>query len=244
MKKSKFFTTSIFLLSEIIFASIIPNIAQAVTLADLFNGASIRANDKIFAEWNLSVAEKFKSGDTPTVTPIDLSQIDVIPLEDDPNNPGIQYIANNDVLAVSAQELINIQFDYKVFTASNQALIKGSFLALNNFAVDEDGTIQITSDYSDRNNQSLGSNIVAFGDQIGNNPIDSLEFDPQPEVSVSTTIILNTFSDDSSVISSQLTSYEHRFQQVPESGSIISIFLISILGLGSYFSRNSQSLFK
>ena len=65
----------------------------AIPLGDLLTGGTITAGDKAFTNWvNL--------GDSST-NPVDLSKIDVAPLNDPSNNPGLLFTATGGVLSLS-----------------------------------------------------------------------------------------------------------------------------------------------
>ncbi len=99
--------------------------AEAITLQELFEGASISALDKDFTGWtlNFNTGTGFPEGADP-------SQIEVTALEADPLNPGLLFTAAPGALAgVSAET--RMQFVYTV--TSNGNPIKDNELALIDF---------------------------------------------------------------------------------------------------------------
>jgi len=99
-------------------------ITEETTLDQLFlPGGCIIAGDKIFENWELIDL----SG------PYDLANVEVIPVNDDPNNPGLRYVTKN--LSVSAED-ITWQMQYDVSTISGDPLIKDYSLELIEFLPD------------------------------------------------------------------------------------------------------------
>src|SRR4051794_25859723 len=66
--------------------------SQALTLADLFQGSTITALDKVFSNFTLLNSQ------TTNGAFADTTQITVTALTDDPANPGIKFTAPLDVL--------------------------------------------------------------------------------------------------------------------------------------------------
>jgi len=104
------------------------------TLNVLLDGSCMIAGDKIFENWELVT----QSGT------YDLSNVDVIPVNDDPNNPGLRYVTNN--LSVAIDELISWQMQYDVSTISGDPLIKDYSLELIEFSPDSVGLSPIISE--------------------------------------------------------------------------------------------------
>ncbi len=95
------------------------------TLDVLLNGNCIVAGDKIFDNWELT---------SQGGKPYDLSNVQVIPVNDDPNNPGLRYVTNN--LSVSGSEFTGWQMEYDVSTLSGDPLIKDYSLEMTKFSPD------------------------------------------------------------------------------------------------------------
>jgi hypothetical protein len=99
--------------------------AQDLTLADLFEGATITADDKVFSNWQL---DDFTLGPTAAGS---LDNIFVTPLEGDPLNPGVKFNIPNGLN--TGNSFVVLQFSFDVATASGEALIKDNSLWLNGF---------------------------------------------------------------------------------------------------------------
>jgi hypothetical protein len=80
--------------------------ADGATLADLFNGGSLDAGGTRFSGWQLLDLDS-----TAAPSP-DLSQIVVLPLVDNPANPGLQFTANGQ-LSISGMNAIDLSFRYR-----------------------------------------------------------------------------------------------------------------------------------
>jgi len=94
------------------------------TLDVLLSGNCIIAGDKIFENWELFGALGI----------YDLANVDVFPVNDDPNNPGLRYVTNN--LSVAQAGFINWIIEYDVSTLSGDPLIKDYSLEMTEFSPD------------------------------------------------------------------------------------------------------------
>lgn len=194
----------------------------AIPLGDLLTGGTITAGDKAFTNWvNL--------GDFST-NQVDLSKIDVTPLNDPSNNPGLLFTATGGVLSLSNEDIIDLAFGYTVSTVDGIARINGSSLELGAFTFGQ-GLISVSEDLFDSIPTVIGHNEVnaaAISEQL----FDQTSFAPQSRLSVETFIIMAGGSEGDSV---RLDSFTQRFSQVPEPGS----FLLLSFGLAGLRYRRS-----
>jgi len=155
------------------------------TLDVLLNGACIIAGDKIFEKWEL----KFDNGD------YDIANITVIPVNDDPNNPGLRFLTPG-----FTGETINEQvkvFEFEVSTISGNAIIKDISLEL----ISGTGNVFIRE-------QLLPSGVI----DILVNPgqlFDDVEFTPTDSMKVSLRIEAGEFS------SGELQEFVALYSQIP-----------------------------
>jgi hypothetical protein len=200
--------------------SLTAGFAQAATLADLFSGQSLVVGDKVFTGWTL--------GQNPNL--VNLSQIDVTTLTDQPLNPGIKYTVTGDALKVSDTNKIDLSFNYTVSTTSAQTLIKDNSLALTGYSfMGNGGLIAIGESLG-----PLGSKLVYFDNKNDDQQLTDLVNFPQPQFSlpVSTTIQVNgDFAGDMA----NVTMFEQRFSQVPEPLTMLGA--ATAAGFGIFFKR-------
>lgn len=184
---------------------------QAVSLQDLFDGQSIIVKDKKFSNWSLD----FVLSTDPAFDP-DFNLIEVIPLDDQPINPGLRFEANNQ-LTVTDANFLDVTFSFNVevlnpnlFIKDNSLEITGFFLERN--TVDGDPLIAITEDIFDRNGNSLASKLVEV-DSVVDNRFDSAEFALQQFIFVQKNILVAGLAPGDSA---ELITFEQKFSQVPE----------------------------
>jgi hypothetical protein len=208
-------------------------VPEPTTLKDLFAGETITADDKLFSNWTLLETPQIENGGL-----VDLSQIEVTPLTDDPLNPGIKFTAPDGALGTPASHTglssASLHFSYTVETTSGQPLIKDNSLLLNDFSFDagSDASIRISETLTDTSGASLGGKevIAVPGDTPGTgnpNHFDSADFALQSVVQVETLIEIEG-SGDNDLASVRM--FEQRFSQVPEPDAHI-IALLGMLGL-------------
>jgi hypothetical protein len=196
-----------------------PIASYAVTMSDLFQGQTITADDKLFSNFNLVSVVPVNGGIA------DFTLIDVVPLVDDPLNPGIKFIAPmppNFVPALGTPfghtglSSISVIFEFDVQTTTGLPLIKDNSLLINRWLFDADpqAFIQIDEQVFDAAGNSLGDKrAIVFNGGMPNDPFDRLEFSPQSLVHVRKTInIVGPFDNNGAF----LTMFEQRFSQVPE----------------------------
>jgi len=196
---------------------------QACTLAELARGGSIRIEDQIFADWFVE--------DSSTLT-VDISGIDVIPLDDQPLNPGLQFNGNG-ALSTIGLDLIDLTLGFTVSTVDGAARINDNSLEItgHNFgAGNSGGFITIFEDVFDATGALIGEKFVTADN--ADPPIldlfDSAAFSPVALVSVEKTILLAGDSENDTVT---LETFTQRFSQVPEPASWVLVML-GLLGAG------------
>lgn len=99
----------------------IPTSAQALSLSDLFDGATITAGDKLFSDWTL-LRDDFDAN---------LSQIEVNPLSD-PLNPGLEFVANGQWAAQDGSDL-RFELSYDVTVLNPLLTITDASFELTDF---------------------------------------------------------------------------------------------------------------
>src|SRR5688572_23421338 len=83
--------------------------AAGATLGQLFSGGVINVGNSQFSDWELISLDS-----TAAVNP-DLWQIVVVPLLNDPSNPGLQFAANGQ-LSISGVNSVDLAFKFRVTT--------------------------------------------------------------------------------------------------------------------------------
>ena len=200
-----------------------------LTLSDMIlsPGATITANDKVFSNFQL-VSMTTTGGGIVT-----LDQITVIPLADDPLNPGLKFTAPVGALGTPfghdgpATALLTFSFD--VQTTSGLPLIKDNSLLINDFIFDAStaALIRISEQVQNATGGALGFKqvLAVTGDQpnSGNpNHFDSAEFAPTAFLHVIKSIeILGPGENDGAF----LKMFQQRFSQVPEPSSLALVIL-------------------
>jgi hypothetical protein len=216
--------------------------ARAVPLSNLFQGATITADDKLFSNFNLI-------GSTPTNGGVaDPAQIDVTALVDDPLNPGIKFTAPVGALGTpfghTGSSSILFVFQFDVATTNQQPLIKDNSLRLLSWVFDSSqlASIQVSEGVFDAAGLQLGQkNTVAKpGETPGSSPLhsDTATFTPRPFVHVVKTILIQGPGDNDGAF---LTMFEQRFSQVPEPGSVMFMLIGgAVLGWACAVRRRSS----
>jgi hypothetical protein len=182
------------------------------TLDELFGGGSIIIDDKRFDQWEL-----FDLFFDAPVGP-DLSLITVVPLDDQPLNPGLKFNGNGQLVTVDTDE-IDLEFGFRVSTLDGVPRIKDNSLELNSFFFDgEGGLIGIAEDIFDSCCNLLGSKEVVADNLFQDFFLfDSADFDPQAEIFVEK--FIDIFGDDPGDFV-ELDMFTQRFSQVPEPASL------------------------
>lgn len=197
-------------------------VGQSCTLEELVTGGSITIDDKLFDEWFVL--------DFSTL-PIDISGIDVSPLDDDPLNPGVQFNGNGQFSTVGF-DLVDVLLGFTVSTLDGVARIKDNSLEINDysFGVGNVGAfINIFEDVFDSSGNLIGEKFVV----ADNLPppvldlFDAADFAPVPQISVEKTILLG---GDDPADTVNLGAFTQRFSQVlePESWALIALGLLGV----------------
>jgi hypothetical protein len=195
-----------------------------LTLSDLVQspGATITANDKVFSNFQI-VSSTTTGGGV-----VNINQIQVVPLVNNPLNPGLKFSAPVGALGTPfghvgpATALLTFAFD--VQTTNGLPLIKDNSLLLNGFTFDAGplALIRISEQVQNAAGGPLGSKQVrAVSSEQPNsgnpNHFDTADFAPTAFVHVIKSIeILGPGDNDGAF----LTMFEQRFSQVPEPSSL------------------------
>jgi hypothetical protein len=208
-----------------------PATSGAVSLLDLFAGATVVADDKLFDGWTLINLQTTNGGKA------DLAGIDVTPLVDDPLNPGIHFSAPVDALGTpfghTGPSSVSLVFSFNVQTTNQLPLIKDNSLLLTDWVFDSGplAFIQVTEEVYDVTGAQIGQKLTIArpNDFPGSgNPdhFDQAVFTPQQLVHVVKRIEIQGPGDNDGAF---LTGFEQRFSQVPEPGSLVLL----VLGVGA-----------
>lgn len=210
----------------------LPTTSQAVLLSDLFQGATITADDKLFSNWNLLSISQVSGL-------VDTTKIDVTPLVDDPFNPGVKFTADFDALGTlfghPGGAFAQLRFSFDVSTTNGQALIKDNSLLINDFIFDSgpNASITISETIHDVTGLPLGDKMVVArpGDSPNSgNPahFDAANFAPQSLVHVEKFIDIQGPDQNDGA---RLLMFEQRFSQVPEPASLALLGAVVVGGM-------------
>lgn len=213
-----------------------PRAALAVSLADLFGGASVTAEDKVFWDWTLLVLQ------TSNGATADLAAIEVSPINGDPLNPGVSYDAPLGALSTPFGHIgpshVSLTFSYTVNTVNQQPLIKDNSLELVDFLFDAgpNAFIQVTETVMDAAGGTIGDKLVIAtpNDQPGSgnpNHVDEIVFPTESILHVVTRIEIQGPGDNDGA---HLLSFRQRFSQIPEPGTatLLAVGVGVLAGLG------------
>ena len=205
---------------------------KAVPLQNLFNGGELIVDDKRFFNWNLD----FQLATDPIFDP-DFTLIEVLPLADEPLNPGFRIEAN-DQLTVTDQNFLDVSFSFNVEVTDPRMLIKDNSLKIDDLdlvrtdIVNGDPLIAITEDVFDAAGNLLASKLVEADLQF-EQLFDSAEFAPQKSIFVEKNILVAGLAPGDVA---SLISFEQRFSQtmIPEPSTLLmfGIGVFCILGYG------------
>jgi hypothetical protein len=179
--------------------------AAGATLQQLFNGDSINVGNSQFSDWELISLDA-----TAVVTP-DLSQIAVVPLVNDPSNPGLQFAANGQ-LSILGLNSIDFAFKFRVRALAGGKAFTNHELALTGISFGSNGGLaNISDDASDSSGADLGPTLV-IADKASNftQSLDTLGFAPQSEMFVVTNVFISGLSGTDAI---NLASFTQRFSQ-------------------------------
>lgn len=204
------------------------NSAHAIPLSDLFGGETpetIVAGDKLFSNWQLVTNE----------AETDLSQIDVTPLDDPANNPGLRYTDTGGALTLDTPgEEFQISFRFTVTVLDPTQQISGNSLELVDAATEGFALVQILEGVDDGTEDTILATkvVTSQGEPPIDEPLAEATFAPQQSIGVSTILfgVVEGAEDFG-----RLTQFDQRFSQVsivvPEPASL-SVFVVGLVGLG------------
>ena len=207
--------------------------ARAVSLAGLFQGGTITANDKVFSNFTLVNLQTTNGGVADT------SMIDVTPLTNDPADPGLNFAAPLDALGTpfghTGPSSVELKFSFDVATISQLPLIKDTSLLINQFTFDSGvlANIQVSEQVTDTSAAVLGTNLALATNmsQVGDGSLESsISFTPQAVVHVVKQIDIVGPNDNDGAF---LRNFQQRFSQVvPEPGCVSLLWaLVAAPGL-------------
>jgi len=184
------------------------------TLADLFNGGVLDVGNVRFSDWQLTSLDA-------TATPPDLALITIVPLVDDPQNPGVQIVANGQ-LAITGLNSIDLLFSFRASPLGGSPLITGHSLELLG-VTGNSGIAFVSEELADGLGGDLGPALV-IADNTSSffQLVDGGSFPPQSGVVVTANVFLNGVSDADAI---GIGSFSQRFSQVPEPGTILLALL-------------------
>ena len=203
------------------------NADLSCNLQELVDGGSITIGDKLFDNW---FADDFSD------LSVDFSQIEVVPLDDQPLNPGLKYNANGQ-LSTLGLDLIDFELGFTIATLDGSSRIVNNSLEINQFSFGTNnfgGFIDISENILDESDNPLGDKLV-IADNFGGffELFDSAEFAPQPLIQVETLILISGDDDNDTV---SLDMFTQRFaQEIPEEipeSSILTMLGMIIVSLG------------
>lgn len=193
--------------------------ARAIPLQDLLEGETITVGDKLFDEWSL-----LGSGLIDTTGQVDLAQIDVTGINDDPMNPGLNFDAGGQ-LEVSGDNFIDLYFGFRV------SVLPGSNLYIKDVSFNfvaggwgGNGFHAGIEDVYSTGGDLLGSIMLEASD-LAFDIAGTADFAPQKTIYVEKNLLIYGFDDGDS---SNLNFFSQRFSQttVPEPATL------ALLGLG------------
>ncbi len=203
------------------------------TLDELASGGSIVIDDKLFDGW---VINDFST------TPVVASGIQVLALDDQLLNPGLQFNANGQ-FNVTGLDLIDLGIEFNVSTLDGSARIKDSSLEINQFDFgvgNIGGFIEILEDVLDTNGNLIGDKRVTADNTAGVFDLfDTTNFPTQAMISVETSILLLGDSGPDTV---SLDRFTQRFSLDNPISEPVTLILIGIGWAGLCFVRRKQNL--
>jgi hypothetical protein len=215
----------------------VPGGAQAITLCELFNGASITAGDKLFDSWYLA---DYWAGD---FRDFNAGNIDVTPLNDGGLNPGpgLDFSVSNGELSVTGDGFYNyvdLMFGFRVSVLNPLLKIKDVSQELNGFlsytldGVSDLGFWMTETIGTSQGADDLATSFAEYSDldgDLAHNAVNSVDFSPFSEIWVTKNILVWSVDETDTAT---MTGFEQRFSQevIPEPSTVM-LMLLGLVGL-------------
>lgn len=224
--------------------------AQAITLAELFNGGSIVAGDKLFDSWELLFYDSSELDRS-----LNAGNIDVLPLHDGGLNPGpgLDFSALNGELTVTGDGIfafVDLMFGFRVSVLDPLLRITDNSLELTNGFLTWLEDIEISNDLGFYIRETIGTS--PWDDDLGIKEVefslldgtqfsflsDIAAFDPQSEIWVTKNILVWAVETTDTA---GLFGFEQRYSQtvIPEP----STWLLMLLGGAGLVAARRKGLF-
>ncbi len=179
------------------------NPANGISLEDLVTvpGAAIRIGDKLFDRWMVN--------QNPDL--LDLDEIDILGINDDPFNPGLSY--ETPELSALPGEILALDWTYFVSTISGLPTLSDASVELMTFVVGDGGMISIAENIVPGGSMGIlalpGSNM---GDPGTFDSIDPLPGGPYNELEVTKSVAVEGGEPGEAVF---LDNFKQNFSMVP-----------------------------
>ena len=163
--------------------------AAGATLSQLFGGNVLNVGDSQFSDWEL-----ISSDSTAAATP-DLSQIVVNPLADDLSNPGLQFVANNQI-SVTGVSSIDLTFKFRVHALVGGNTFTNGALEMSGIRFGGSGGLAfVTDEVISSSGDDLAQPLVIADHQSNfSQTLSTADFAPQSSVFVIANIFISGLS--------------------------------------------------
>lgn len=224
--------------------------AQAITLAELFNGGSLVAGDKLFDSWELLFYDSSEFDRS-----LNAGNIDVLPLHDGGLNPGpgLDFNVLNGELTVTGDGLyayVDLMFGFRVSVLDPLLRITDNSLELTSGSLSYLEDVEIFNDLGFYIRETIGTS--PWDDDLGIKEVefsllngtqfsflsDIADFDPQSEIWVTKNILVWAFETTDTA---ELLGFNQRYSQtvVPEP----TTWLLMLLGGAGLVAARRKGLF-